>query len=379
LTKREVPVVMGSSFIVIPAISQAFRDYGELGVRYAQFGIICMSILFMVFAILMYFVGAHRVTRLFPPAVTGSIIIVIGIGLAYSALNDIAALLPGAPGSSMSFYHTHSWASWLIALIVLSITLALMVSKRGFLSKIPILIGMVVGYVICLIAKAAGANTMDWGPIVDSPWLNLPWGQYYLPVSVSAVGGVFTLPAVHWTLIVSITPLAIISFMEHIGDMTSLSAICDKPLLEDPGVHRTLCADAVASALSGFLGGPEITTYSENTGVLIASGNKDPRLLRLMALFAIGLGLFGKFGGVVQAMPNPVKGAASLFLFGMIGAVGVQTLLRGGVDLSQQRNVIIIAVTVAVGIGVNTATYSAGGTTGIAEPQLARHTTSMAT
>jgi uracil permease len=368
ITKRKIPVFLGSSFAFIPAIQQATSRYPEDGVAYAQMGVITAAILFGLIGVALYFVGPARVMKLFPPTITGSIIIVIGVGLAYSAINDVGALLDGEAGSTMWWLHRHQYVSWLVALFTLAVILGVMMYGRGFFSMIPILVGMLSGYVLCLILKAAGVNVMEWGPIVNGPWLYLPYGESYLPEKVKAVRGIFQLPKWHGMTVLSITPLAIVTFMEHIGDVTSIGTICGENYVEDPGLHRTLCADALASALSGFLGGPEVTTYSENTGVIVTTGNKDPRVLRLTCLFAIGLGLFGKFGAIIQSMPNPVKGACSVVLFGMIGAVGVRSLLEGGVSLTKQRDLVIVAVTLAIGLGVTTASYGGGGTSGIVVP-----------
>jgi uracil permease len=365
ITKRKIPVFLGSSFAFIPAVAQATSKYGDVGVQYAQFGVITAALLFGLIGALLYFVGPERITRLFPPVVTGSIIIVIGVGLTYSAINDVAALNDGPEGSTAHFYFTHQWVSWLIGLAVLAVILGVMIFTKGFLSMIPILIGMVSGYIVCLIARAAGVNVMDLSGIKNGPWLNVPYGRYYLPESMKAIGGIFQLPKVHGMTVLAITPLAIVTFMEHIGDITSIGSIVGLNYLEDPGLHRTLCADAVASALSGFLGGPEITTYSENVGVIVTTGNKEPRVIRLTCLFAIALGLIGKFGAVISAMPSPVKGACSVVLFGIIGAVGIRSLVEEKVDVTKQRNIVIIAVILSIGLGVNTATYAGGGVSGI--------------
>ena len=221
---------------------------------------------------------------------------------------------------------------------------------------VPILIGLASGYLLCVILTVSGVPIIDFTPITAAPWFNIPY----------VTAGFMSLPKFNLSAILIIAPVAIVTFMEHIGDVNSNSIVCGKDFLKDPGLHRTVLGDGLASVAAGFFGGPANTTYSENTGVLAATKNYDPRLLRLTAVFAIFLAFFGKFGAFLQTIPAPVKGGIEIILFGMIVAVGLRNLIESKTDMSSTRNVIIVGLILISGVGISIASYIGGSVTGIA-------------
>lgn len=204
------------------------------------------------------------------------------------------------------------------------------------------------GYVLCVILHFCGAVKMDFSGIVNAHWFNVP---YY---STDGNGiQFFSLPSFkNWGAVLSIAIVAIVPFMEHIGDITTNGAVVGKDFFKDPGLHRTLLGDGAATLLAGFLGGPCNTTYSENTGVLATTGNYNPKILRWTAAFAIFLGFFGKFGGFLQTIPVPVRGGIEIVLYGMISAIGLRTLAASKVDMTKFRNIIVVALILVIGIGI---------------------------
>ncbi len=230
----------------------------------------------------------------------------------------------------------------LIALFTFAIVAIGMNSRFKLWRMIPILFGIFFGYILCVILHVAGLFTMDFSPIAKAPWINVPYNN-----------GFFTLPAVNWQAVLFIAPIAIVTFMEHIGDITTNGAVVGKDFFKDPGLHRTLMGDGLATMLAGFLGGPANTTYSENTGVLATTRNYNPAILRMTALFAIMLGLIGKFGAILTTIPGPVKGGIELMLFGMIAAVGIRTIVESKLDMTSSRNLSVMAGTLCAGLGLN--------------------------
>ncbi len=344
-TKFCVPVFVGSSFAFIAPVAGIVAT---MGIQQAQGGIFFAGLLYMVFALIAYLIGPSRIKRIFPPVVTGPVIIVIGTGLAYAAVNDAFGLVrtfsaEGGISSTLSFNGT----SILISLFVVLVVAAVSVFMKGFFKLIPILFGIAAGYVLCAVLSAFGLYNMDFSAIANAPWINIPY----------VTEGFFSLPIFDITAILTIAPVAIVTFMEHIGDITTNGSVVGKDFFAHPGLHRTLMGDGLATAFAGFIGGPANTTYSENTGVLATTKNYNPRLLRLAALFAIILGLFGKFGAILQTIPTPVKGGVELILFGMIAAIGIRTLAESNLDFTNSRNLIIVALILVVGLGVNIATY----------------------
>ncbi len=346
-TKFKVPVFLGSSFAFIVPVATIVATQG---IPAAQGGIIVAGALYIVFALIAFLIGPDRIKRIFPPVVTGPVIIVIGLGLSYAAINDSLGIVrvfdvsvTGAFSSTLNF----DIKSLLISLFVVIVVVCVSVFLKGFFKLIPILFGIIAGYILCVILNLAGLFTMDFSPVTDAPWVNIPY--------VSE--GFFTLPSFSWTAILTIAPVAIVTFMEHIGDITTNGTVVGQNFFKDPGLHRTLLGDGIATAFAGFIGGPANTTYSENTGVLATTKNYNPRILRLTAVFAIILGFFGKFGAILQTIPAPVKGGVEIVLFGMIASIGIRTLAEADLDFTHSRNLIIVALILVVGLGINIATY----------------------
>jgi len=333
VTKGKVPVFLGSSFAFIAGTAAAVAAHNG-SPSYAQGGIMAAGVVYLALSLLVYYVGADKIKKLFPTVVTGPVIVVIGLSLAGVAVGDASGSNSGDPAG----------ISWLIAVFVLIVVVLCNAGKKsGIFKLIPILIGMGAGYVLCLILNLFGVFTMNFEPFKVNAWLNLP---YYTE-------NFFSLPKFEWSVILAIAPVALVTFMEHIGDITTNGAVVGKDFFKDPGLHKTLLGDGVATLVAGFLGGPANTTYSENTGVLAATKNYNPRILRWAAIFAIFLGFFGKFGAILQTIPAPVKGGIELVLFGMIAAIGIRTLAESKTDMSNFRNVIVVALILVLGIGIS--------------------------
>lgn len=332
-TKFQVPVFLGSSFAFIAPIAAAVSSKG---IPYAQGGIIAAGVVYLVFALLAYFIGADRIKKLFPPVVTGPVIVVIGIGLAGTAINDALGGVDVSAG-----FNSAAGLNIAIAAFTLLVVILCSVFAKGFFKLVPILIGIASGYILCLILNAFGIYTMDFSPIQNAHWINIPY----------VTEGFFSLPKFDWGIILSIAPIAIVTFMEHIGDITTNGTVVGKNFFADPGLHRTLLGDGLATLVAGFFGGPANTTYSENTGVLATTKNYNPALLRLAAVFAIILGFFGKFGAVLQTIPGPVKGGVEIMLFGMIASIGIRALAEADLDFSHSRNLTIVGLILVCGLG----------------------------
>ena len=329
-TKGIVPVFLGSSFAFIPALCSVI---GKDGIPAAQFGIIAAGAVYLVFSILAKVLGADALRKLFPPVVTGPVIIIIGLSLTGVGISDA---MGGKIEASMFALH-----NIIIALFTFAIVAIGMNSRFKLWRMIPILFGIFFGYILCVILHMAGLFKMNFDPIVNAPWINIPFRN-----------GFITAPVVNWQAVLVIAPIAIVTFMEHIGDITTNGAVVGKDFFKDPGLHRTLLGDGVATMAAGFLGGPCNTTYSENTGVLASTGVYEPALLRLAAIFALILGLFGKFGAVLQTIPAPVKGGVEMVLFGMIASVGIRTIGEAKLNLADTRNLTVMGATLCCGIGL---------------------------
>ncbi|MBR4902300.1 MAG: uracil-xanthine permease [Victivallales bacterium] len=329
-TKGIVPVFLGSSFAFIPALCAVI---GKDGIPAAQFGIIAAGAVYLIFSILAKCLGADALRKLFPPVVTGPVIIIIGLSLTGVGIADA---MGGKIEASMNALH-----NIIIALFTFAIVAIGMNSRFKLWRMIPILFGIFFGYILCVILHLTGLFKMNFDPIVNAPWINIPFRN-----------GFITAPVVNWQAVLVIAPIAIVTFMEHIGDITTNGAVVGKDFFKDPGLHRTLLGDGVATMAAGFLGGPCNTTYSENTGVLASTGVYEPALLRLAAVFALILGLFGKFGAVLQTIPAPVKGGVEMVLFGMIASVGIRTIGEAKLNLADTRNLTVMGATLCCGIGL---------------------------
>jgi len=331
VTKGKVPVFLGSSFAFIggvAAVTGVGTDAGvtKEGIALAGGGIMCAGALYLILALLAKLVGVERIKSFFPPIVTGPIIMVIGLSLAPVAINQASG-------------------NWWIAAFVILVIIIVMLFTKGFFKLVPILIGIAAGYVLCIILKVAG------GP--DLVNLSLVGNADWFSFGAIFSGDFFILPKFEWTAITLIAPVAIVTFVEHMGDITTNGNVVGKNFLEDPGLHRTLLGDGLATMFAGFIGGPANTTYSENTGVLAVTKNYNPATLRLAAVFALVLSLVGKFGAIIQTIPGPVMGGVSIILFGIIASVGLRTIAQSNLDFAHSRNLVIVALILGLGIGIS--------------------------
>ena len=360
VTKGKVPAFLGSSFAFIAAICTVAADasggaavgtaeYYE-GLRYACGGILVAGALYLVLSGLVMAFGADKIRSFFPPLVTGAIIIIIGLMLAPTAISNITTATNPATGASEALTGGALWINWLIAAITIGTMFVVSINGKGFFRLVPILIGIAVGYCAALICQLCGANIFGQ-PLVNFENLKTS-GWFQLPR--------FQTPLFSWKAVLTIAPLAIVTFVEHVGDMQANGAVVGQDFIKDPGLHRTLLGDGLATMVAGALGGPANTTYSENTGVLAATKNYNPVTLEIAACIAIVLAFFGKFSALITAMPGPVLGGVSVVLYGMIAAVGLRTLVENKVDFTKSRNLLIAAVMLVLGLGANGAIVIGG-------------------
>nr|WP_122011694.1 uracil-xanthine permease family protein [Maliibacterium massiliense] len=343
ITKRKVPVFLGSSFAFITAIivvadmmsggaAIGTPEY-NVGLQYAGGGIIAAGAMYLILSLLVKVFGVDRVRSFFPPVVTGPIIIIIGLMLAPTAINNIVTE-NGAGAVALSGMPLLS--NWIVAAVTIGVMMCVSVFAKGFFKLVPILFGIAAGYLTAWIFTWCGVPLVSTQAIADAAWVELPK---------------FSLPLFDWKAIAVIAPVAIVTFVEHIGDVSANGAVVGKDFIKDPGLHRTLIGDGLATMLAGAIGGPANTTYSENTGVLAATGNYNPVTLEIAAIFAIFLSFFGKVGGFINTLPHAVLGGISIILYGMIASVGLRTLVENQVDFKKSRNLLIVAVMMVMGLG----------------------------
>ena len=339
--KMKVPAFLGSSF----AFLGGFQTVADLPayegidpqtkLAYALGGVVVAGLLYLVLAAIIKVVGVKKVMRFLPPAVTGPIIICIGLTLAPSAV-------------------TNASSNWLLAFIALATIIIFNIWGKGMFKIIPILMGVVISYVAAIIMNACGMTNADGSAILNfagvasANWVGLP---------------PFTLAKFDITAILVMAPIALATMMEHIGDISAISATTEQNFIEDPGLHRTLIGDGLATSLSAMFGGPANTTYGENTGVLVLSGVHDPKVIRLAAVYAVVLGFIPKMAEVIGSMPSAIVGGVSFILYGMISAIGVRNIVENKVDFTNSRNLIIAAVILVCGLGFPSGlTFTVAGT-----------------
>lgn len=342
-SKLKVPAFLGSSFAFLGGFQMVanlktgiFADMtmGEK-LPYACGGIVVAGALYLILALIIKLVGIKRVMRFLPPVVTGPIIICIGITLAPSAV-------------------TNASTNWLLAIIAFAIIVIFNIWGKGMFKIIPILLGVVGAYMVAVILHSLGITNPDGSAILDfsavaaASWVDVP---------------PFFICKFDLTAILVMAPIAIASMMEHIGDMSAISATVGENFMEDPGLHRTLIGDGLATSLSGLFGGPANTTYGENTGVLELSRVHDPKVIRIAAVYAVILSFCPKFADIIGSMPASIIGGVSFILYGMISAIGVRNVVENQVDFTKSRNLIIAAVILVCGLGFsNGLTFTIAGT-----------------
>jgi len=324
ITKRKVPAFLGSSFAFLAAYT-GIAPHGEPELLpYACFGVACAGLVYLVIAALFKAFGADKVMRYFPPIVTGPIIIAIGLCLSGWALSNCAK-------------------SWGIAFVAIAVVIVCNIWGKGMVKIIPILLGIVASY-----AVAAATGGVDFTAVREAAWLGLPF--HWSNTVFSLIGRADT--GLLLTAVITIVPISIATIMEHIGDISAISSTVGENFIEDPGLHRSLTGDGLATTVASIFGAPANTTYGENTGVLNLTRVYDPRVIRLAALFAVILSFSPKFAAIIEVMPAATLGGVSLILYGMISAVGVRNVVENQVDFTKSRNVIIAALILVLAVGI---------------------------
>ena len=343
LTKGEIPAFLGSSFAFIGgynAIRTVGTDaagnaiYNNDLLVYACFGVACAGLMYVILSALFKAFGVRKVMRFFPPIVTGPIIISIGLILSSSAITNCSA-------------------NWLIAIAAIVIVVCFNIWGKGMTKIIPILLGVIGSYVLAVIFDPA-SRALVVEKVSAAKWIGLPivWDN-----SVFHLFNMEVDTGMLWSAVFTIVPLSLATMVEHIGDICAISSTCGKNYMQEPGFHRTLLGDGLATTLASLFGAPANTTYGENTGVLALSKVYDPRVIRIAAVFAIIFSFCPKFAALITAMPTATIGGVSLILYGMISAVGVRNVVENKVNFANTRNVIVAALILVLAIGIN---YSVG-------------------
>ena len=328
-TGFRVPVYLGSSFAFITAMSLAMKEMGG-DVSAAQTGVILTGFVYVLVAASVRFAGTKWIDKLLPPIIIGPMIIVIGLGLAGSAVTNAGLVADG------------NWKNALVAVVTFLIAAFINTKGKGFLRIIPFLFAIIGGYLFALVL-----GLVDFTPVLQANWIEIP--GFYLPFNT---GGAFKQYDLYFgPETIAILPIAIVTISEHIGDHTVLSQICGRQFLKDPGLHRTLLGDGIATSVSAFLGGPANTTYGENTGVIGMTRIASVSVIRNAAFIAIALSFLGKFTALISTIPNAVLGGMSILLYGVIASNGLKVLIKERVDFGQMRNLIIASAMLVLGLG----------------------------
>ena len=338
LTKGKVPAFLGSSFAFLGGYAAIAPLQDEAGnvldnsrlLPYACFGVACAGLLYLLLSLLIKLFGIGKVMRFFPPIVTGPIIIAIGLTLSQSAIDNCSA-------------------DWLIAVVAIALVIVCNIWGKGMIKIVPILIGVIGSYLL-----AAVLGRVDFTSVREAAWIGLPIHWNNTAFWAFQDGNTSLLI----TSVITIMPIALATMMEHIGDISAISSTVGKNYIKDPGLHRTLLGDGLATILAALFGAPANTTYGENTGVLSLTKVFDPLVIRIAALFAIVFSFCPKFAAIIGCMPTATCGGVSLVLYGMISAVGVRNIVETQVDFAKSRNVIIAALILVLSIGIK---YSAAG------------------
>ncbi len=321
-TKGKSPVYLGSSFAFIAPLAAAYLKGGISG---AMTGVVAVGLVYIIFSIIVRFIGKGWIDKLLPPVVIGPMIMIIGLGLAPSAISQIGL----SSGTEID------WRGIFVAVVSFLVTAIVAVRGKGFLKIIPFLVGIVTGYI-----SAICVGLVDFTPVIEAEFFSVP--QFMIPF-------VSYMPS--FSALLTIVPIALVTMAEHIGDHTSLSAIIGKDLLKEPGLERTLLGDGIATVVAGLLGGPANTTYGENTSVVGMTKIASVWVIGLAAIFAICLGFLGKFTAIVSTLPNPVLGGVSLLLYGFIAVNGLKVLIQNQVDFGNTKNVIVASAMLVLGLG----------------------------
>lgn len=334
ITRGKVPAFLGSSFAFLGGYAAIAPMVDGVPNRellpYACFGVACSGLLYLLLSLLIKIFGSEKVMRFFPPIVTGPIIIAIGLTLSQSAIDSCST-------------------DWLIAVAAIVLVVVCNIWGKGMVRIVPIIIGVVGSYVL-----AAVMGRVDFSGVADAQWIGLPVHWDATVFSIFRDGDV----SLMITAVITIMPLALATIVEHIGDISAISSTVSKNYIEDPGLHRTLLGDGLATIVASLFGAPANTTYGENTGVLSLTRVFDPMVIRIAAGFAILFSFSPKVAALIGCMPTATVGGVSLVLYGMISAVGVRNVVESRVDFSRSRNIIIAALILVLSIGIK---YSAAG------------------
>ncbi|MCI6629408.1 MAG: uracil-xanthine permease family protein [Lachnospiraceae bacterium] len=333
ITKRKVPVFLGSSFAFMAGI-MAIIGESRMGdpdfmdkLAAVKGALIIAGLVYVVFAGLIKLFGYEKVNKLLPPVVTGPIIIVIGLRLSGSAISN-------------AFYYNGEFSlkAILVTVAILLTIIIVSVYAKGIFNLMPILFAIIVGYLVCL-------------PMGFCDFTAVREAHFFSFMDQDILAQLLCVPVFRMDAILAIAPIALVTMIEHVGDITTNGAVVGQNFMVDPGIHRTILGDGIATAFAGLLGGPANTTYGENTGVLAVTKVYDPAVIRIAAVFAIILGVFGKFGGFISSIPSPVTGGIGIVLYGMISAVGVRILINSRLNFGNSRNLLTAAVILVLGIG----------------------------
>ena len=348
-TKFKVPAFLGSSFAFLGGYAAVAPAAGADGMTqkellpYACLGVACAGLVYLVLALVIKLVGITKVMRFFPPVVTGPIIIAIGLGLSGSAVNNCAA-------------------NWPLALIALAIVVAFNIWGKGMLKIIPILLGVVGSYLVAIIVGnlcGVAGWAIDFTAVKEAAWIGLPF-----QAEATILGVDWSKTGLIIGAIIGIMPIALATMMEHIGDISAIGATVGKNFIKDPGLHRSLMGDGVATTVASLLGAPANTTYGENTGVLALSKVYDPKVIRIAAVIAVAFSFSPKFAALVSSIPTAVIGGISFVLYGMISAIGVRNVVESKVDFTKSRNLIVAAIILVCALGLGSAaTFTIGNVT----------------
>ena len=320
-TGRKVPIFLGSSFAFIAPIIYATQTWG---LPSTMFGLFAAGFMYFVFAALVRWRGMDAVNKLLPPVVIGPVIMIIGLSVATVA----SSMAMGRAGGEQVIPYTDAL---LLAAVSLATTVMVSIFARGMFRLVPILAGVIVGYVV-----AAFMGLVDFGKIANAPWFAVPH---------------FVTPEVNWAAALFMLPVAIAPAIEHIGGVMAISGVTGKDYTKTPGLHRTMAGDGLGVCVAGLIGGPPVTTYAEVTGAVMITRNFSPVVMTWAAVFAICMAFFGKFNALLQSIPMPVMGGIMVLLFGTIASIGLKTLIEAKTDLMAPKNLVIVSVVLTAGIG----------------------------
>lgn len=320
-TGKQVPIFLASSFAFIAPIQYGVQTWG---IAATMGGLACTGLVYFALSTLVKLRGADALQRIFPPVVVGPVIIIIGMGLAPVAVS----MAVGKQGDVQAYDYD---LAVLVSMVTLLTTLCVAVFAKGIMKLIPIMFGIAVGYILCLFL-----GLIDFTPVYQAAWFSLPN---------------ITTPEFKLEAILYLLPIAIAPAVEHVGGIMAISSVAGKDFLKNPGLHRTLLGDGIATSAASLLGGPPNTTYAEVTGAVMLTRNFNPNIMTWAAVWAIAISFCGKVGAFLSTIPTIVMGGIMMLVFGSIAVVGMSTLIRGKVDVTEDRNLCIIAVVMTFGIG----------------------------